>query len=125
MLAAVKLYEMGRLSTGAAAEFAGIPKPVFLQRMGDYGVAMFDMTEHETGLMGRSVPYDGAARNTYPFVTAKDPLFSRRGDSLGFAAPRARVRDRFGGEDEPPPDGGRISPECVERRVLVVAVFQA
>ena len=27
MLAAVKLYEMRRLSTGAAAEFAGIPKP--------------------------------------------------------------------------------------------------
>jgi predicted HTH domain antitoxin len=47
MLAAVKLYEMGRLSTGAAAEFAGIPKPVFLQRLGDYGVPVFDMTEEE------------------------------------------------------------------------------
>jgi predicted HTH domain antitoxin len=49
MLAAVKLYEMGRLSTGAAAEFAGIPKPVFLQRLGDYGVPVFDMTEEEFG----------------------------------------------------------------------------
>jgi predicted HTH domain antitoxin len=49
MLAAVKLYEMGRLSTGAAAEFAGIPKPVFLQRLGDYGVPVFDMTEDELG----------------------------------------------------------------------------
>ena len=47
MLAAVNLYELGRLSTGAAAEFAGIPKPVFLQRLGDYGVAVFDMTEEE------------------------------------------------------------------------------
>ncbi len=47
MLAAVKLYEMRRLSTGAAAEFAGIPKPVFLQRLGDYGVAVFDMTEED------------------------------------------------------------------------------
>lgn len=47
MLAAVKLYEMGRLSTGAAAEFAGIPKPVFLQRLGDYGVPVFDMTDEE------------------------------------------------------------------------------
>ena len=47
MLAAVKLYELGRLSTGAAAEFAGIPKPVFLQRLGDYGVPTFDMTEEE------------------------------------------------------------------------------
>jgi predicted HTH domain antitoxin len=47
MLVAVKLYEMGRLSTGAAAEFAGIPKPLFLQRLGDYGVHVFDMTEEE------------------------------------------------------------------------------
>lgn len=47
ILAAVKLYEMGRLSTGAAAEFAGVPKPVFLQRLGDYGVPVFDMTEEE------------------------------------------------------------------------------
>jgi predicted HTH domain antitoxin len=47
MLAAVKLYEMGRLSTGAAAEFAGIPKPVFLQRLGDYGVPVFDMTKED------------------------------------------------------------------------------
>jgi predicted HTH domain antitoxin len=47
MLAAVKLYEMGRLSTGAAAEFAGIPKPVFLQRLGDYGAPVFDMTEED------------------------------------------------------------------------------
>ncbi|MFN0052381.1 MAG: UPF0175 family protein [Planctomycetales bacterium] len=49
MLAAVKLYEMGRLSTGAAAEFAGIPKPVFLQGLGDYGVLALDMTEEEFG----------------------------------------------------------------------------
>lgn len=47
MLAAVKLYEMGRLSTGAAAEFAGIPKPIFLQRLGAYGVPVFDMSEED------------------------------------------------------------------------------
>jgi predicted HTH domain antitoxin len=47
MLAAVKLYELGRLSSGAAAEFAGIPKPVFLQRLGAYGVATFRQTEEE------------------------------------------------------------------------------
>ncbi|MGM0487804.1 MAG: UPF0175 family protein [Planctomycetota bacterium] len=47
MLAAVKLYELGRLSSGAAAEFAGIPKPVFLERLGDYGVATFRQTEDE------------------------------------------------------------------------------
>ena len=47
MLAAVKLYEMGRLSSGAAAEFAGVPKPIFLQRLGDYGVPTFRQTEEE------------------------------------------------------------------------------
>ncbi len=47
MLAAVKLYEMGRLSSGAAAEFAGIPKPAFLQRLGDYGVLAFRQSEVE------------------------------------------------------------------------------
>ncbi len=47
MLAAVKLYELGRLSSGAAAEFAGIPKPLFLQRLGDYGVPTFRQTEDE------------------------------------------------------------------------------
>jgi hypothetical protein len=47
MLAAVKLYELGRLSSGAAAEFAGVPKPVFLERLGSYGVATFRQTEQE------------------------------------------------------------------------------
>lgn len=47
MLAAVKLYELGRLSSGAAAEFAGISKPVFLERLGEYGVATFRQTEDE------------------------------------------------------------------------------
>ncbi len=47
MLAAVKLYEMGRLSSGAAAEFAGIPRVVFIKRLADYGVAYFDMTPED------------------------------------------------------------------------------
>jgi len=44
MVVAVKLYEMGRLSSGAAAEMAGVPKPVFLGRLADYGVATFGLT---------------------------------------------------------------------------------
>jgi predicted HTH domain antitoxin len=47
MLAAVKLYEMNRLSSGAAAKLAGIPRTVFLQRLGDYGVATFDLSEDD------------------------------------------------------------------------------
>jgi predicted HTH domain antitoxin len=42
---AVKLYEMGRLSSGAAASVAGIPRTVFLTRLADFGVDTFRMTE--------------------------------------------------------------------------------
>jgi predicted HTH domain antitoxin len=47
MAAAVKLFEMKRLSSGAAAALAGIPRVVFLSRLGDYGVDTFDLTEEE------------------------------------------------------------------------------
>jgi predicted HTH domain antitoxin len=47
MLAAVKLFEMKRLSSGAAANMAGIPRTLFLQRLGDYCVPSFDMSEDE------------------------------------------------------------------------------
>jgi predicted HTH domain antitoxin len=47
LAAAVKLFELGRLSSGAAAELAGLPKPVFLAKLADYGVATFDVTEEE------------------------------------------------------------------------------
>ena len=47
MLVAVKLYEMGRLSMGAAAELAGVPKPLFPTKLADYGVHTFDLSEEE------------------------------------------------------------------------------
>ena len=47
ILLAVKLYEMGRLSTGAAAQFAGVPKPLFLTKLADYGVDTFDLSDEE------------------------------------------------------------------------------
>ncbi len=47
MLAAVKLYELNRPSARAAARPAGLPKPVFLQRLGEYGVATFRQTAEE------------------------------------------------------------------------------
>lgn len=38
MLAAVKLYELGRLSSGRAAELAGMPRVEFLLALGRYKV---------------------------------------------------------------------------------------
>ena len=47
LAAAVKLYELGRLSSGAAAQLAGIPRPVFLMRLSDYGVDTSCLTKEE------------------------------------------------------------------------------
>ncbi len=47
MAAAAKLYEMGKMSSGRAAEFAGMSRIQFLQNMGRYGVPIFDMTHEE------------------------------------------------------------------------------
>ncbi len=47
LAAAVKLYEVGRLSSGAAANLAGLPRTLFLTKLADYGVATFKMTKEE------------------------------------------------------------------------------
>ncbi len=44
MAAAAKLFELGKLSSGRAAELAGISCISFLQALGRYGVPVFDMT---------------------------------------------------------------------------------
>ncbi|MEK7474496.1 MAG: UPF0175 family protein [Candidatus Coatesbacteria bacterium] len=47
MAAAVKLYEMGRMSSGAAALLAGVPRTVLLARLAEYGVPSFKMSTEE------------------------------------------------------------------------------
>lgn len=47
LAAALKLYEVGRISAGAAADLAGIPKSLFLTKLSDYGVDTFKLTEQE------------------------------------------------------------------------------
>jgi predicted HTH domain antitoxin len=47
MASAVKLYEMGRLSSGAAARLADVPRVVFLSKLADYGVDTFQLSEEE------------------------------------------------------------------------------
>jgi len=51
---AVKLYEIGRLSSGAAARVAGIPRTVFLTRLADFDVDTFRMTEDDFRQEARS-----------------------------------------------------------------------
>jgi predicted HTH domain antitoxin len=47
MAAAVKLFELGKLSSGAAALLAGVPRTIFLSRLADYGVDTFRLTEDD------------------------------------------------------------------------------
>ena len=47
MASAVKLYEIGKLSSGAAAHLAGVTRVVFLSRLADYGVDTFQLSEEE------------------------------------------------------------------------------
>jgi len=47
MAAAMKLFELGQLSSGAAAGLAGVPRVVFLSRLADYGVDTFSLTAED------------------------------------------------------------------------------
>ena len=47
LVAAVKLCGMGRLSSGAAAKLAEIPRVVFLTKLVDYGVETFRLTRQD------------------------------------------------------------------------------
>lgn len=40
---ATKLYEMGKLSSGMAAQLVGIERVRFLMRLSDFGVPMIDL----------------------------------------------------------------------------------
>ena len=47
LVAAAKLYELGRLSSGAAAKLAGVPRVLFLSKLADYDVDTFRLTAHD------------------------------------------------------------------------------
>ncbi|MBM3887623.1 MAG: UPF0175 family protein [Verrucomicrobia bacterium] len=46
-MAALKLYESGRLSSGMAAELAGMSRVDFLLACGQHGVTVFQQTDEE------------------------------------------------------------------------------
>ncbi len=47
ILAAVKLFELGKLSSGRAAQLAGMPRVQFLILLGQYQVSTFSLTTEE------------------------------------------------------------------------------
>ena len=44
---AMKLFEVGRISCGQAAELAGYSKRTFLELLGKHGIAVFDYAPNE------------------------------------------------------------------------------
>lgn len=50
LLAAMKLFELGRLSSGAAATLAGMARVEFLAELGEYGVSPFQVSPAELEL---------------------------------------------------------------------------
>ena len=47
LTSALKLFELGRISSGLAARLAGMPRVEFLLLCGQYGVSVFQQTEGE------------------------------------------------------------------------------
>lgn len=47
MAMVAKLYEMGKVSSGMAAQMAGLERVEFLLQLGRYGVAMIDLDKEE------------------------------------------------------------------------------
>jgi predicted HTH domain antitoxin len=47
ILAAVKLFELGKLSSGRAAQLAGMSRVEFLNTLGQYRVSPFTLTAEE------------------------------------------------------------------------------
>ncbi|MCA1624828.1 MAG: UPF0175 family protein [Acidobacteria bacterium] len=47
MIVASKLFELGKLSSGQAAEVAGLSKRAFLELLGKYNVSIFGYDEKE------------------------------------------------------------------------------
>ncbi len=47
MAMAAKLFEIGRISSGLAAQLAGLTRVAFLLRLDRYGIPMIDLTREE------------------------------------------------------------------------------
>lgn len=47
LMAALKMFELGKLSSGKAAELAGISRVEFLEACGRYGVSIFNYPPEE------------------------------------------------------------------------------
>ena len=59
LAAAIKLYELERLSAGAASKLAGLPQPVFMSKLAEFNIEAFRLTREELGQESRPCPIKG------------------------------------------------------------------
>ena len=50
LMAALRLYETGRISSGLAARLAGMSRVEFIMTCGQFGVSIFQQTPEELGV---------------------------------------------------------------------------
>lgn len=48
LMAALKMFELGKLSSGKAAELAGLSRVAFLEKCGQYKISIFNYEADET-----------------------------------------------------------------------------
>jgi predicted HTH domain antitoxin len=96
LAAAMKLYEIGRLTSGGAAELAGVARVEFLARLHDYNVPTFRLTEEE---LREDVerPARGSAAAVLQAMHAPPHLDSADVDELDRAIEAGRMPPRFQG----------------------------
>jgi predicted HTH domain antitoxin len=58
MAMAVKLFELGRLSSGQAAQLVGLDRATFLLRLSDFGASMIDLPAED---LASDVSHAGSA----------------------------------------------------------------
>ncbi len=112
LAAAMKLYEIGRLTSGGAAELAGIARVEFLARLRDYNIPTFRLTEEElrqdiaqigeklSATLGPSAvvqPARGSAAAVLQAMRAPPHLDSADVDELDRAIQAGRMPPRFQG----------------------------
>ena len=99
LVLAAHLCKREALSTGAAAVFAGISKPEFLQRMGEFGVPAFGLRAEELENDARTALGDQArlADGISPLYPAHAPPSSAAPDVAGCAGCARRSRPEMPG----------------------------
>ncbi|MCX7013653.1 MAG: UPF0175 family protein [Candidatus Sumerlaeota bacterium] len=66
LMAALKFFESGRISSGLAAQFAGMSRVEFLFVCGQHGISIFQQTEEEVESDARAARFHSGSQSSCP-----------------------------------------------------------